>query len=166
MSPELFDPGKFDLQDSRPTKRSDCYALGMVIYEVLSGKVPFSRYYHYNVVARVLEGERPGRPQGAEGTWFKDDVWRILGCCWRPIPRDRPGIRDVLQCLKTVSGSWAPPSPQPLVSPPTTDPPTHNPDSSGEEGTDGSEASPSSQGSSSQPSLKLPPTGDPNENNA
>ena len=37
MSPELFDPESFGLQEGRPTKASDCYALGMVIYEVLSG---------------------------------------------------------------------------------------------------------------------------------
>jgi serine/threonine protein kinase len=34
MSPELLDPDRFGLPDDRPTKQSDCYALGMVIYEV------------------------------------------------------------------------------------------------------------------------------------
>ena len=34
MSPELLDPDRFGNGDRRPTKRSDCYALGMVIYEV------------------------------------------------------------------------------------------------------------------------------------
>ena len=37
MSPELLDPELFDIPESegdRPTKQSDCYALGMVIYEV------------------------------------------------------------------------------------------------------------------------------------
>ena len=34
MSPELFDPKRFKLPRARPTKESDCYALGMVIYEV------------------------------------------------------------------------------------------------------------------------------------
>ena len=37
MSPELLDPERFgmpQLEDSRPTKQSDCWALGMVIYEV------------------------------------------------------------------------------------------------------------------------------------
>ena len=165
MSPELFNPRKFDLQDSRPTKRSDCYALGMVIYEVLSGKAPFSRYHDYHVVAMVLEGERPGMPRGVEGMRFTGDVWRILERCWSPIPGDRPGIRDVLQCLETVSRTWTPPSPQTLVGLPTTDPPTHNLDSSGEESTDRSEVSPSSQVSSSQPSRKPPRIGDSNENN-
>ena len=34
MSPELLDPDRYGLPDSRPTKQSDCYALGMVVYEV------------------------------------------------------------------------------------------------------------------------------------
>jgi serine/threonine protein kinase len=34
MSPELLDPELFGVQGDRPTKQSDCYALGMVIYEV------------------------------------------------------------------------------------------------------------------------------------
>ena len=37
MSPELLDPEMFGVPESegdRPTKQSDCYALGMVIYEV------------------------------------------------------------------------------------------------------------------------------------
>lgn len=34
MSPELLDPERFGASDDRPTKESDCYALGMVIYEV------------------------------------------------------------------------------------------------------------------------------------
>ena len=37
MSPELLDPERFGMPKSegnRPTRQSDCYALGMVIYEV------------------------------------------------------------------------------------------------------------------------------------
>jgi hypothetical protein len=34
MSPELLDPDRFGAKDWRPTKQSDCYALGMVVYEV------------------------------------------------------------------------------------------------------------------------------------
>ena len=40
MSPELLDPESFGLKKSRLTKESDCYALGMMVYEVLSGRVP------------------------------------------------------------------------------------------------------------------------------
>lgn len=35
MSPELFSPSDFDLPGFQLTKESDCYAFGMVIYEVV-----------------------------------------------------------------------------------------------------------------------------------
>jgi len=43
MSLELLDPDQFGFKDSRSTKESDCYALGMVILEVLNGQVPFDQ---------------------------------------------------------------------------------------------------------------------------
>ena len=154
MSPELFDPDKFGLEDTRPTKRSDCYALGMLIYEVLSGRVPFCRYHGYVVIAKILKGERPRRLHGAGRTWFTDEVWDILECCWRPVPGDRPRIGDVLQCLEDASWSWTPPSLQAILGPPTIDPSAWILDSDTEESTDGSEISSPSQSLSYHPSQK------------
>ena len=39
MSPELLDPERFGNSDGRQTKQSDCYALGMVVYEVGEGMI-------------------------------------------------------------------------------------------------------------------------------
>ena len=163
MSPELFDPEKFGLKDSRPTKHSDCYALGMLIYEVLSGQVPFSRHHGYAVVVRILRGECPERPQGVDGTRFMNEVWDILECCWKPAPGDRPRIKDVLQCLKNASRSWMPPPPQVVARPLTTDPPACIFDSHAEESADESEISSPLQEVSSHPPRKHS-KGDLNEN--
>ena len=102
MSPELFCPEKFGLEDSRRTERSDCYALGMVIYEVLSGQMPFHSCGDLAVVVKVSGGERPEWPQGAGGEWFTDGLWRILERCWAHNPDGRPRIEDVLQCLEDI----------------------------------------------------------------
>jgi hypothetical protein len=143
MSPELLCPEKFGLKDSRPTKSSDCYALGMVIYEVLSGQPPFSRHGGYTVVVRVLEGQRPRWPQGAEGMY--DEVQEILECCWEPEPEDRPKIEDVLLCLEGVSRLWTPLS-RMVASPPTTNSLAQIPSDPDTEGsTEESEASSPSQ---------------------
>ena len=96
MSPELFDP---EIQDHRPTKYSDCYALGMVIWEVLSGHIPFYQIANWVISCKILRGDRPERPQGAEGVWFTDEVWEVLGFCWATQPESRPSIEGVLQCL-------------------------------------------------------------------
>ena len=115
MSPELLDP---ESQDHHQTKHSDCYALGMVMYEVLSGQVPFYRHANLVIPWKVVGGYRPERPQGAEGMWFTDDVWGLLERCWVPQPGDRPSIEGVLQRLEKISESWTPPPPS-LASPPT-----------------------------------------------
>lgn len=103
MSPELLLPEAFAMKDSRPTKGSDCYALGMVIYEVLSGRLPFSRCNETAVIFKVLQGECPRRPRGTEGTWFTTNLWEMLGRCWKPPPDERPGLDAVLQCLQDAA---------------------------------------------------------------
>ena len=109
MSPELLHPDQFGLEDSRPTKESDCYALGMVIYEVPSGQVPFTKIKDFIVTQKVTRGERPARPEGVKGAWFTDDLWRMMDLCWAAQPTGRPGIADVLERLDQVSGVWKPP---------------------------------------------------------
>ena len=96
MSPELLAPDMFSLKESRPTKESDCYALGMVMYEVLSGQAPFSPQPNTAIVVKVMRGERPKRPQGAEGTLFTDGIWGMLELCWKPRPRERISAKAVL----------------------------------------------------------------------
>lgn len=100
MSPELLSPEKFGLKGGHPTKESDCYSLGMVIYEVLSDLIPYSLYNHITVVQKILDGERPAKPGGAKGEWFTGGLWETLGLCWKPKPNDRPTLRAVLRCLE------------------------------------------------------------------
>ena len=108
MGPELLYPEQFGLQDSQPTKESDCYAFGMVIYEVLSSQAPFASSANAVVIRKVLDGERPERPQGEESVWFVDDLWKMTELCWAARPESRPSIESVLECLGRVP--WPPPS--------------------------------------------------------
>jgi hypothetical protein len=143
MSPELFCPEKFDLKDSRPTRRSDCYAFGMVIYEVLSGQAPFHSCGVYAVVTKVSGGERPERPRGVEGEWFAKGIWGILERCWMSKPDDRPRIEDVLRCLEEASTFWMPS--RIATNPPTMKPPAWNSSGPDTEGSTEDEASSPSQ---------------------
>ena len=104
MSPEHLDPDHFNLKDGRPTEQSDCYAVGMVIYEVLSGQVPFASSKTHTVIRKVMEGERPGRPEGAEGVWFTDELWETLTSCWTTRRESRPSIEVVLECVTRHPG--------------------------------------------------------------
>jgi len=106
MSPELIAPARFGLKNSRPTVFSDCYALGMVIYETISGNFPFHKDADLVVLMKVVEGERP--PQGVK---FTKSLWEMLEWCWVPKPNDRPSIEDVLQCLEMALNASELPSP-------------------------------------------------------
>ena len=108
MSPELIDPSRANLQHHQPTKESDCYALGMVALEVLSGQAPFANCTTELAVQKVLSGEHPGRPKGVG---FTDDLWEILGLCWDTRPKSRPSIEAVLECFIQASKDWNPLSP-------------------------------------------------------
>ena len=107
MSPELIYPEHFGFEKSSPTKSSDCYALGMVIYETISGKVPFHGCTDLTVSLKVVTGERP-----RQRAKFKESLWKMLELCWVPHSDDRPSIGNVLQCLEIVSNPRGPPAQQ------------------------------------------------------
>ena len=105
MSPELIAPERFGFKNSRPTKHSDCYALGMVIYETISGNLPFHKDTNPAVFMKVVEGKYPPR-----GMRFTDALWEMLELCWAAQPLNRPTAEQVLQRLGTVSNLPEPPS--------------------------------------------------------
>ena len=106
MSPERIVLQEFGLEDSHPTESSDCYSLGMVIYETISGNPPFHKHADMAVFLKVSKGEHP--PRGVE---FMESLWRTLETCWAFQPKNRPRIEDVLKCMETVSISLeSPPS--------------------------------------------------------
>ena len=106
MSPERIAPERFGFKNSRPTIPSDCYALGMVIYETISGNFPFHKDTDLTIFMKVVEGKRPPR-----GVKFTKSLWGMLEQCWAPQPKNRPSIADILQCLETSSNLLEPPSP-------------------------------------------------------
>ncbi|KAF9644146.1 kinase-like protein [Thelephora ganbajun] len=106
MSPELIEPQQFGFEHSRPTKSSDCYALGMVIYETISGHVPFHEYGTLTIPIKVLRGEYPRRE-----VRFPDSLWEMLLLCWRSEPNTRPNVEDVLRHLERVANGSGLPSP-------------------------------------------------------
>ena len=105
MGPEFLNPA------TGPARESDCYSLGMVIYEVLSGQVPSGSDRDFNFILNIMSGECPEKPEGARGVWFTAEIWAMLELCWKLRPADWPDSRDILRVLERAqppSGSPAP----------------------------------------------------------
>ena len=124
MAPELLDPSRFG-SNGRPTPESDCYALGMVIYEVgwlrslrlsliypsqvLTGLRPFHRLCSYEPVAAILKGQRPDKPIDAESLGLSCDLWGLVQLCWAESISTRPTAQRLFVHLSQGSLGWAPP---------------------------------------------------------
>ena len=124
MSPELLDPTHFG-SDGLPSRQSDCYALGMVIYEVsrtplfeplsftrlqvLSGLPPFNHLRSPAILCAILTGAGPKMPPNPSSLSFTDMLWGMLQSCWSKSASARPTARQLYDYLHQASVTWEPP---------------------------------------------------------
>jgi len=130
MSPELLDTIRFG-SDGLPSRESDCYALGMTIYEVsgffrsgalllihlqvLGGLLPFHHLRSPAVACMILRGDRPGKPVNASSLGFTDTLWGLVQSCWNESAAARPTAQQLLDYLRPASGTWVPPKLRPTA---------------------------------------------------
>ena len=126
-SPELLIPENYGMTDDRPTIESDCWALGMVIYEVrvhmmvfftqrsldptartqvLSGHSPYHKFTQQVAVNEILEGKRPKKPRMAARRGFTRELWEVLEQCWAEDRNQRPALDVVLSTLYNAAPFW------------------------------------------------------------
>lgn len=107
MAPELLLPSKFGRREGVSSKEADVYALGMAVYQVLTGKRPFFTWRIAEVVHAVISGGRPPKPENAEEIGMTDIVWDLLTECWREDRTTRPTAVEVLRNCEITGGGKA-----------------------------------------------------------
>ncbi|KAG8895775.1 hypothetical protein FRB99_000353 [Tulasnella sp. 403] len=88
------------------TFKSDVYAFGMTIYEVLSGKAPFGITASAIFYAVLFKKERPPRdPIVSPSGESYAALWDLANDCWDEDPERRPTMEQVVRRLKESAPS-------------------------------------------------------------
>ncbi|KLO19000.1 kinase-like protein [Schizopora paradoxa] len=103
MAFELLSP-RMNGASGKHTKESDVWAYGMVIYELLTGHVPYMDLKNdLQVSVAIAGGQLPAMPDNLDEE-NKKHLWWICQKCWRSFPKKRPGIGRILSKLPHDSG--------------------------------------------------------------
>ncbi|GES83715.1 kinase-like domain-containing protein [Rhizophagus clarus] len=89
------DPKKFASSSYSLNKKSDVYSIGVLLWEISSGRPPFSNEYNrFRLPELILRGHRetpiPNTPK---------DYEKVYTDCWKFEPDDRPDIHEVVTRL-------------------------------------------------------------------
>lgn len=98
------------------TPSSDIYSFGLLLYELVTGVVPFEGYNGAEIAIKVSkENYRPPIPSDVSASWLT-----IIVQCWDKDPLCRPSIGEVVDLLLEASKaegldqSWVATPPQKL----------------------------------------------------
>jgi tRNA A-37 threonylcarbamoyl transferase component Bud32 len=113
-TPHYMSPEAFHGAPANPA--ADVYALGVLLYEMVSGRPPYDSDTVADLMRRHLEGgpeRRPGIP---------DALWDVITSCMARKPRLRPSAAELVAELSDVarkaSGAPALPRPEPVAAAP------------------------------------------------
>ncbi|KAF9789243.1 kinase-like domain-containing protein [Thelephora terrestris] len=111
MPPEILMPSVYGLDNAIPTQKGDIYALGLVVFQVLTGELPFRDIRPTELGFRLATGHRLEKPANAPAIGFSDSLWAFSQLCWG-LDRDlRPKVAEVVARLGEAAASWHGPMP-------------------------------------------------------
>eukprot|EP01026_Neomeris_dumetosa_P071610 TRINITY_DN7248_c0_g1_i1.p1 TRINITY_DN7248_c0_g1~~TRINITY_DN7248_c0_g1_i1.p1 ORF type:complete len:699 (+),score=104.91 TRINITY_DN7248_c0_g1_i1:208-2097(+) len=108
QAPEVIRGGKY-------TKRTDVYAFGIIMWEMMTALPPWGEEVHYYAVMQALMNEdaRPSlEPEGGIlGGWWKghDEYIELMQQCWQQTAQLRPDFAKIakkLNHLETLANKW------------------------------------------------------------
>jgi serine/threonine protein kinase len=79
------------LKGERQVKSSNIYSLGIILWCIISGQLPYTNFSHDSFLAHeICKGKRPMIPNGTP-----KDIVEILNQCWESDPSKRPSIHTI-----------------------------------------------------------------------
>jgi serine/threonine-protein kinase len=103
-SPKYMAPEQ--IRGDRVDARTDIYALGIIMYEMITGKVPFDRPNSVNILMAHVNEEAPPMRQMNPAIHLSPAIEETVGRCMAKDPDQRfRSMDEVLAALKRVGGA-------------------------------------------------------------
>ncbi|RIB22836.1 kinase-like domain-containing protein [Gigaspora rosea] len=97
--PAYIEPQCFINDGYKRDKRSDIYSFGQILWEISSGRPPFSESSEFiAILVRVLRGDREEPIEGTPSQYIE-----LYKKCWDNNPTNRPETRVILNNLKQLT---------------------------------------------------------------
>ena len=100
MAPELF-------KGHCPDEKSDVYSFGAVMYEVMTGCIPYSGLLDPAIRRKKLEGNPPGDFKPGENDISAQELRNLMKMCCTLKPEDRPTMEVVSRRLKEIAAGMS-----------------------------------------------------------
>ncbi|GES97506.1 kinase-like domain-containing protein [Rhizophagus clarus] len=98
IDPQLLKDQANDGKKYKANKKSDVYSVGVLLWEISSGRVPFESDDTLGLTLEILNGKRETPIANTS-----IDYCNIYKRCWEDNPDDRPNIQQVLSDLKLIN---------------------------------------------------------------
>src|SRR6185369_1230858 len=93
-----IDPQRFKGKSFVKNEKSDIYALGVILWELSSGKTPFEHLDSYSLPFEIKNGQREKSVDGTPSEYVK-----LYTDCWDEDPEKRPTIEFVMETLNGIT---------------------------------------------------------------
>ena len=70
--------------------------------KVFTGRRPFNEFTTPVIILKIMDGERPTRPQEAHELGLTDSMWGMTVRCWHQDPAQRPTMTEVIELLREL----------------------------------------------------------------
>ena len=92
LAPEVFEEEAY-------SKASDVYSFSLILFEIISGEKPFEGDHYFQIMNKVLKGERPKIRESITESFVE-----LIKKCWSQDPKERPSFDQIVTQLKTNKG--------------------------------------------------------------
>ncbi|KAG8789800.1 hypothetical protein FRC12_013180 [Ceratobasidium sp. 428] len=101
-----YTPPEILTGDTRYTREADVYTFGMMVFEIVTGHIPFpstpSIAITYAITVKKLIPERPDLSSVIQDKALGDEFWSLLTRCWAYKPNERPSASELRKQLTLI----------------------------------------------------------------